>query len=399
MALENKTIIDSVVGQKEFLVNTRRYLHENPELSGKEFETSKFLKNECQNLGLEIHDVEGTGFYAILDTGRAGKTIGLRADIDALPVQENKLNLKNNRLCKSKVDGVFHACGHDGHMAISLATARILVKHKDKLNGKVIFIFEEGEETGIGIEKMIKALKKENIDAFYSNHLVSFLYTGKIYIGDGPVMAGCAMVDFTVKGKGGHGSRPDLSISPIFAAANVLTGLASAWANRIDVTKTVTLGLGSINGGSAANVIPDTVNITGTLRYFDLEEGNKAIKVLKKVGRLTSEAHDCEFIPNNISVVATPVINDLTLAKLARKSISSVLGDTYLAYDSNWFASESFSRYGSLAPSLFALVGTKSELVGSGAEHHNEYFDLDEESLYYATCSMVKFASEFLSNK
>lgn len=398
MTLENKTIIDSVVEEKEFLVNTRRHLHENPELSGEEFETSKFLKNECQKLGLDIHNVDGTGFYAILDTGREGKTIGLRADIDALPVKENNLNLKNNRVCKSKVDGVFHACGHDGHMAISLATARILTKHKDKLNGKIIFIFEEGEETGVGIDKMIKALEKEKIDAFYSNHLVSFLDTGKIYIGDGPVMAGCALVDFTIKGKGGHGSRPDLSISPIFAAANVLTGLASAWANRVDVTKTVTLGLGSINGGSAANVIPDTVNITGTLRYFDLEEGNKAVGILKKVGRLTTEAHDCEFIANNINVVASPVINDLALAKLARKSISSVLGDNYLAYDSNWFASESFSKYGSLAPSLFALVGTKNDIIGSGAEHHNEYFDLDEESLYYATCSMVKFTSEYLNN-
>ena len=173
---------------------------------------------------------------------------------------------------------------------------KVLVENKDKLRGRVIFIFEEGEETGSGIFNMIDALKKENIDAIYGEHLAAFLETGKIGVDAGPVMAGNAIVDFTVRGKGGHGSRPDLSISPIFAATNIINGLASAWINRIDVSKTVTLGLGLINGGAIANVIPDDVRVAGTLRYFDTEEGKKALELVKKVGNLTAQAHELSLI-------------------------------------------------------------------------------------------------------
>lgn len=399
MTLENKLILDSVKGLKDYQVKTRRYLHETPELSGEEYETSKYLKAECEKLGLEIHDVEGTGFYAILDTGKEGKTIGLRADIDGLPVLENELNLKNKRVCRSKNEGVFHACGHDGHMTILLSTAKILTENKDKLKGKVIFIFEEGEETGSGIDAMVEALKKENIDAIYGNHLFSALDTGKICISEGPRMAGAAVVDFTVRGKGGHGSRPDLSISPIFGAANVLTNLASAWANQLDVTKTVILGLGSINGGSAGNVIPDEVRVTGTFRYFDLEEGAKAVELMKRLGSLTAEAHNCKFIANRIEEAVSPVMNDPELSKFAEKEFAGMLGDSFLASGTTWFASESFAKYIKVCPILFALVGTRNEELGTGAEHHSEHFDIDEESLYYGTCAMVKMASAFLNDK
>lgn len=318
MSISNDSITKSVEIIENYLVKTRRYLHENPELSGEEFETSKFLKSEVQKLNLPITEVEGTGFYAILDTEKVGKTIGLRTDIDALPIVEKEENQKAKRVCKSKVNGKFHACGHDGHMAILLAAMHILVKNKDNLKGKIIFIFEEGEEICSGIGKMVEALEKEKIDAIYGAHLAAFLDTGKIAIDAGPVMAGNAIVDFTVRGKGGHGYRPDLSINPIFAATNIINGLASAWVNRVDVRKTVTLGLGMINGGTIANVIPDEVRVAGTLRYFDIEEGKKALEFVRKVGSLTAEAHECEFIENKILHDNEPVINDENLTKLAK---------------------------------------------------------------------------------
>lgn len=370
-------------------------MHEYPELSGEEYETTKFLKNEVNKLGLPIVEVGGTGFYAILDTERPGKTIGLRTDIDALPIEETPSNLKNKRICRSKREGIFHACGHDGHMATVLAAMNILYHYKDKLNGRIIFIFEEGEETGCGIDKMIKALEKENIDAIYGNHLAAFLETGKVAIKDGPIMAGSAVVDFTVRGRGGHGSRPDLSISPIFAATNIINGLASAWANRIDVTKTVTLGLGTIHGGTAANVIPDNVRVTGTLRFFDIDEGRKAIELVKKVGRLTAEAHECQFIENEIYLQNHTVDNDKFLADLALDQISEIM-PTRVVNDVTWFASETFSEYDKVAKTLFTFVGTKNDKLGSGAEHHNEYFDIDEDSLNIAVIAMVKFTLAFL---
>ena len=209
-------------------------------------------------------------------------------------------------------------------------------------------------------------------------------------------MAGFGNVDFTVKGKGGHGSRPDLSISPIFAVTNIINALATAWVNRLDVRKTVTLGLGSINGGSIANVIPNEVRVTGTLRYFDVDEGKKAIELVKKVGSLTAQTHECEFIDNEIRQVNIPVINDNYLAKLAKKASEDIMPDS-VQEDITWFASESFSEYSKIAKTVFTFVGTKNEELGSGAEHHNEYFDLDEDSLKVGVKAMVKFASFYLS--
>ena len=395
MAISNEVILNSIADIKSYLINTRRYLHENPELSGEEFETSKFLKEEAKKLGLDITEVDGTGFYAILDTEKPGKTLGLRTDIDALPVVEKESNQKVKRVCISKVAGKFHACGHDGHMATLLGAMNVLVANKENLNGKIIFIFEEGEETGVGIDKMLAALEKEKIDAIYGEHLAAFLETGKIGLNDGPVMAGNAIVDFTVRGKGGHGSRPDLSISPIFAATNIVNGLASAWVNRVDVTKTVTLGLGLINGGTIANVIPDEVRVAGTLRYFDTKEGKKALDLVRKIGTLTAEAHECEFIENKILHDNEPVINDENLTKMAQDSIEEILPGS-IDKEITWFASETFAGYNKLCPTVFAMVGTKNDKIGSGAEHHNEYFDIDEESISIGAIAMVKFASEFL---
>jgi len=395
MSISNDSITKSVEIIENYLVKTRRYLHENPELSGEEFETSKFLKSEVQKLNLPITEVEGTGFYAILDTEKVGKTIGLRTDIDALPIVEKEENQKAKRVCKSKVNGKFHACGHYGHMAILLAAMHILVKNKDNLKGKIIFIFEEGEEICSGIGKMVEALEKEKIDAIYGAHLAAFLDTGKISIDAGPVMAGNAIVDFTVRGKGGHGSRPDLSINPIFAATNIINGLASTWVNRVDVRKTVTLGLGMINGGTIANVIPDEVRVAGSLRYFDTQEGNKALDLVRKIGTLTAEAHECEFIENKILHDNEPVINDENLTKLAQDSIEEIIPGS-IDKEITWFASETFAGYNKLCPTVFAMVGTKNDKIGSGAEHHNEYFDIDEESISIGAIAMVKFASEFL---
>lgn len=396
--MDNEKLKKAVDSYEDYMIKTRRYLHENPELSSQEVNTSKFLKEEVRKLGLPITEVEGTGFYAILDTGRAGKTLGLRADIDALPIKEADRNSRNERIVKSKNDGVFHACGHDGHMTIALTTMKILVDNKDDFDGKVVFIFEEGEETNVGIKPMVEALKGLGIDAFYGNHLASFLETGKIGIDAGPIMAGFAMVDFTIRGQGGHGSRPDLSVSPIFAASQVINALASAWVNRLDVAKTVTLGLGSINGGSIANVIPDTVDIKGTLRFFDIDEGKKAVELIKKVGTYTAMAHDCEFVINQVEITNEPVINDESLSNLARESIGDILPDA-LTDRVIWYASETFSSYSKLAPTMFTLVGSKNEAKGTSAEHHSQYYDLDEDSLSIAVKAMTKFALTYLNHQ
>ncbi|WP_308551953.1 amidohydrolase [uncultured Peptoniphilus sp.] len=393
----NEIILSKTKEVMDYAVKMRRYFHENAELSSKEVNTSKVLKEEIKKLGLEINEVVNTGFYSILDTGKPGKTVGIRADIDALPVKENENNLNGKRIVCSLKDGVMHACGHDGHMAILLSVAKILVENKDLANGKIVFIFEEGEEIGSGIDSMIEALKSVKIDAIYGTHLTSFMNTGEISVDAGPVMAGCGVVRFNVVGRGGHGSRPDLSISPIFAAASIVNGLATAWANQIDVTKTVTLGLGSINGGStlAPNVIPDKVEITGTLRFFDMEEGHKAMEIVKDVSENIARANRCTIeIDDRNGVAGNPVVNDKHLSEVAQSGLNEILPGS-LKTDVKWFASESFNKYSKIAPSLFAFVGIRNEELGSGAEHHNEYFDLDENGLSYAIAATLKFVNKY----
>lgn len=395
--INNKELLERIGDLDTYMSETRGYLHQYPEVSSEEWETRKFLKEEINKLGLPITDVEGTGFYVTLDTGRPGKTVGLRTDIDALPIIEQPDNLAGPRKWLSKNNGASHMCGHDGHMSVLLAAMKILVDIQDELQGKIIFIFEEGEEIGSGIEAMIEGLAGLGIDGIYGTHLAAFMPTGEICIDGGARMAGAAVIDFEVVGRSGHGSRPDLSINPIFAAANILTGLTSAWANQVDVSKTVTLGLTQIHAGSVNNVIPETAYIGGSLRYFDVEEGHKAVDVMKKVAENTAAAHLCSVrYLDSMRFATIPVINDDELASLARAGAEDLFPGSVVE-GIQWYASESFSHYARIAPSVFAFVGVSNEQVGSGAEHHNDYFDIDEGALKYSLGSTVKFAINFLT--
>jgi len=397
--VKNEIILQKVKEANNDLKALRGYLHQHPELSGKEYETTKFLQAEIAKFVLPITKVPGTGFYAVLDTKRAGKIIGLRADIDALPVPESETNLKQKKLYLSQNAGASHACGHDGHTAILLEAAKILTKLKDQLSGKIIFIFEEGEESGSGIDAMVEALKPLKIDAIYGNHLKSNLESGKLYIQEGAIMAGTGTVAFDVIGRGGHASRPDLSVNPVFAAANILTGISIAWNNQRDVTKTVTLGITQVQSGEVYNVIPNTAFVGGTLRFFDKAEAEKCFEVIRKVSENIAAAHSCtvKFREAN-GILLNPVVNDVALTQFTREAVRKlypnrvVSGDQYI-----WYAAETFSKYSQLAPTVFVFAGIKNEAFGSGAEHHNDQFDIDEEALQYALGAMVQFAVSSLN--
>ena len=382
---------------KDDIIKTRRYLHENPEVSSKEFETSKYLKNRCKDLGLIVEDVDGsTGFTALFDTGRPGKTLGIRTDLDALAIEEDSYNLKEKKLVVSKNPGVSHACGHDSHMTIALMSGKILKNLEKEINGKIYLIFEEAEETGAGIDAMVSHLKDKGLDAVYGNHQSPTLDVGKFSIIEGPAYAGCAGVDFDVIGRGGHGSRPDLAINPLIATAQIITALNSAWNNQLDLEKPVSLGIGAINGGSAANVISDSANVKGTLRFFDLEEGKKALDLLKNITSLTAKAHGCQVRFNDYTkIVAEPVINDRSLVKKVKKNLEDLYKDSLVASPKLWI-SESFYGYSKLCPTVFVNFGTRNEAKGQASDLHTAKFDLDERGIDYGLGLAIKFAIDFL---
>ncbi|GHV68121.1 peptidase M20 [Bacteroidia bacterium] len=397
-AISKDIILKKVESVDSYIRKERGYLHENPEVSGKEVKTTAYLQAEITKLGLPITQVPGTGFYAVLDTKKPGKTIGLRTDIDALPIPESEVNLKQKKQHISKNAGVSHACGHDGHIATLLGAAKILTELKEQLRGKIIFIFEEGEETGSGIDAMIEALKPIHFDAIYGNHLKSNLATGKLFIREGAIMAGTGTVAFDVIGRGGHASRPDLSINPVFAAANILTGISIAWNNQLDITKTVTLGITQIQGSEVYNVIPNKAFVGGTIRFFDKQEAEKSFEVIRKVSENIAAAHHCtvQFHDRN-GIYLYPVLNDPELTQFTREAVKEIYPDRVVTDDKYiWYAAESFSKYSQLAPTVFVFPGIKNEELGSGAEHHNDQFDMDEDALQYATGAMVQFAVKYL---
>ncbi len=396
--LENK-IKDYAYQLKNYTATCRNHLRENPELSGEEIETAKFLKAEIEKLDFKIIDVKGTGFIAVFDTGKAGKTIGLRTDIDALPVNESQNNMKQPKKVISKVAGKMHACGHDGHMATLLTAAKIIkrLSDEDEIKGKYLFIFEEGEEIGCGIRAMCAGLKEYGkIDAIYGNHIFSYLEQGTFGVEAGYRMAADRIVDFTVIGRGGHGSRPDLASNPLFATVEILSNIATAWPNQLDIDKVATLGIAQVNCGTANNVFADKATCSGTIRYFEEEQGEKATALVKKVATHVAAAHDCtvEFSPKMDSA-GPAVYNDPALAEIAKNAVIKHFGedklDDYLTY-----GSETFAHYSKICPSMFSFIGIKNEKLGMTADHHTEEFDYELEPLTDAVILMLQFATDFM---
>ena len=383
---------------KEYLIHTRRALHRHPETSGQEQWTSAFLQNEIKALGLPIEMVSRTGFIATFDTGRPGPHIVLRADIDALPVVESEENLKQKRTCISEIPGCAHVCGHDAHMAMLLASMKLLVEDKENQTGVIYFCFEEGEENGCGIKGMLDALSKRRVDTCWGIHVYAGLEADKICLEAGPRMSGAAETEFQIIGKGGHGSRPDMAANPVFCAAAVLTNLGVCWPNQITAGETVTLGITTIQGGELGNIIPDTATIKGSLRYFNAKEGEKAMELVKTVAEHTAAMNKCtvKFGPR-FRIACPPGVNDEMCAEIAKEAAGKVLPKENIVKCEPWYASDDFGMYLQQYPGIYAHLGLVDGEYGSGASHHNDHFDLDERILatgVKATLAYVKGVQE-----
>lgn len=392
--MTNEWIRQQAQALRADVVRWRRIVHGFAELSGQEVQTSAFIRTELEALGLPVQAVSATGLLATLDTGRPGPCIALRADIDALPVPEQPNNLAGPRSCISQNPATCHACGHDAHTAMLLGAAKALAACRDTLCGTVYFCFEEGEETGGGVQAMLDALAARRVDTCWAIHVYAGLASGKICLDAGPRMAGAAGVDLTVCGRGGHGSRPDLSINPVFCAASILTNAAAAWVNQIPAGETVTLGITSIQGGETGNVIPDTARVLGSLRFFSAGQGQKAVELLQSVAEHTAAINRCtvRFGPK-FRVLCGPVRNDPRYAALAQQAVAQVLPAGAVVSCDPWYASESFSRYCQAYPCVMAHLGIDNPAYGSGAAHHNGAFDVDENVLPLGVAATLKYVA------
>ena len=386
---------DLIKENEQYMINCRRTVHRFAEVGGKEVKTSAFVQKEAEALGLPAEKVSETGLMITLDTGHPGNGVALRAELDALPIPESPDNITGPRCVISDNPETSHACGHDAHVGMLLGAMRVLHALRDQLSGRIYFCFEEGEENGAGWLSMLDALGEKEVNTVFALHVSSRLDSGLVSVEAGPRTAGVEEINAAFIGRGGHASRPDLSINPVYAAASAVTDLAVAFVNQMDPNDPVTLGITSISGGTAENAFPDTAQVIGGMRFFSMESGKLADKIVRKVFSNSADMHNCgiRFEPS-MSFALPPTINDEDASDLAFRAFKKVLPEDTLVHADNWFASDTFSEYLTRYKGVYAFLGTRNEALGTTAEHHNEHFDVDESMLTRGALCYAAYAAE-----
>jgi len=380
------------------LVAWRRDFHENPELGFEEFRTSKTIKDFLTLEGIPFYETATTGICAIIkgeaDGAEKGKTIALRADIDALPLADTK-----GCEYSSKAEGKMHACGHDAHMTVLMGVAKILNSIKKELKGNIKLLFEPAEETVGGARFMIKegVLEEPYVDAVIGLHVSENIECGKIGIKKGVVHAASNPFNIKIIGKGGHGAHPEDTIDPVVIASNVILGLQSIVSREIPPTDPAVVTVGSIHGGSSQNIIPGEVNLSGVIRTLKTEHREYVIKRVTEVveGITKSMRGKCEI---DIQESYPCLYNNDFMVDLVKKCASEVIGKTNVEeLDKPNMAVESFSYFSMERPAAFYFLGVRNEDKGIVYPAHNSLFDIDERSLPIGVAIQCKAAYEYLN--
>ena len=359
------------------LIELRRDFHKHPELGFEEKRTSKIVEDYLKSLGIKTKRMAKTGVVGYLDNGE-DKTVALRADMDALPIQE-----ENNVEYKSVYDGKMHACGHDAHTAMLLIAAKIL--SQKRLKNNIRFIFQPAEEGLNGAREMVKEGAIENVDYIIGLHVWADLNTKTFAISPGAILAAVDKFIIELIGKGGHGAAPHQTNDPILATSSLIMNLQTIVSRNINPLKGGVVTVGKISGGTAFNIIPETVKIEGTVRTFD-EEVHKLIENrIKEITKNTARAFGCKA-RINYENMNYATINDESLANMGRKiaeKISKVVGQE------KSMGGEDFSEYARIIPGLFVFLGVRNEKKGIKYPHHSPKFNVDENALIYGTAFEV----------
>ena len=377
------------------LVEWRRHLHQNPELSNREFKTSVYIVDHLKNLGLEIQtNIAKTGVVAILKGGKPGPVMALRADMDALPVKE-KVNIPFASKDSADFLGlkvpVMHACGHDAHVAMLLGTAEVLSGMKKDIAGTVKFIFQPAEEGAPGTEEggaalMVKEGVMENpkVDVAFGMHIESWIPAGDIQYKSGAFMASADWFSIKVKGKSSHGAQPWLSVDPITVSAQIIEGLQNIVSRQMDLTKApVVITVGKIHGGVRNNIISEECILDGTIRTLDSKMQVDVHQRIKQTAEKIAEASNAtaEVSFENKTLVT---YNDPVLVEKMIPSLQTAAGKNNVR-SMEWVTSaEDFSYYGTKAPAFFFYIGgmPRGNDAKNAPPHHTPDFMIDDSYLY-----------------
>jgi amidohydrolase len=369
-------------------VGWRRELHRHPELSFQEHETARFVVETLESVGgLEISRPTETSVMARLVTGRAGPVLALRADIDALPIRE-----ETGLPFASEREGVMHACGHDGHTAELLAVARVLVALRDSLRGEVRFLFQHAEETlPGGARDLVAAGALAGVDAVVGCHLISELDVGKVAVPSGPFMAAPDTFAIVIEGRGGHAAFPHEAVDSIAIAAQVVVALQTVVSRETDPNERVVVTVSRITGGSADNIIPESVELGGTVRTFNTEARETARSAIERIVAGVTQAHAAGYRFDYVEGYL-PVDNDPELAARVAAAATRALGGEALTEIPPIMGGDDFSAYQQEAPGVYFMVGARSEEAGATFAHHHPRFTIDERGMENAIKVFVEVA-------
>ncbi|SCI26973.1 MULTISPECIES: M20 family metallopeptidase [unclassified Romboutsia] len=376
---------------KDYIVSMRRDFHKHPERSGVEIRTSKRIKEELEKMGIPYESIASTGVIGTIKGNKFGKTIALRADMDALSVFE-----ENDVDYKSKEEGMMHACGHDGHMAMLLGAAQLLNENKDKINGTVKLLFQPAEEIAKGAKAMIDGGALDDVDGIFGMHLWGDLDCGKVSIEEGPVMASADIFKIRIKGKGGHGSLPHQGIDAAVVACAIVMNLQTIVSRETSPIEPVVISIGSIKSGTRFNVIASEAILEGTSRCFNPKLRDEIPNMIERIIKHTAEAYRAEaFLEYTFGMPVS--INNKECSKLAKNAVEKIMGKDGIGHMPKLTIGEDMSEYLNRVPGAIALVGSKNESKGYIYPNHHGKFDIYEDSLEIGAALHVQYALDFLN--
>jgi len=375
---------------QESLVSMRRMFHQNPELSFQERVTSSEVAAELKRIGSWSvrTEVGGFGVVAELTGAGGGRTVALRADMDALPIAE-----ETGLPYASVRPNVMHACGHDAHTAMLLGAARLIARRRAELEGTVRLLFQSAEEINEGAKAMIAERALDGVDEIYGLHNDPLLPSGRFALRPGSMMGSVDRIEMTVEGKGGHGAIPDASVDPVVAAASIVMGLQTAVSREISPFEPAVVTIGSLQAGEAGNVIPSRARLTGTVRTFSPEVRRSMPERLERLVRKQAEAFRCRAELRYIEQV--PVLsNDQACCRAAWNVLTRLAGEANLEEARPTMAGEDFSVYLQAVPGCFVWVGSGSSDGGEAYGLHHPKYTIDERCLPYGAAYFAAIAME-----
>jgi amidohydrolase len=377
---------------ESYIIAQRRYFHQHPELSFREAGTTRAIGAQLSEMGLEPqYFPDYPGVWAMIRGEKGpGKTVMLRADIDALPVTE-----KTGLSYCSTVPGVMHACGHDCHTAMLLGAAKMLSSHRDELAGNVKLLFQAAEESCHGAEYYVKNGFLDDVDAIYGAHVWGDLDAPKINVEAGPRMASCDNFTITVTGVSAHGSAPHQGTDAIVAAAAIILQVQTIAARLNDPRAPLAVTIGEISGGQRFNIIANQVVMKGTARTHSRETRSKLESWLRNIVEHTAQANGAKAVLE-YEYYPSPLINDERLAAVAQKAAVSLYGEDCLGPMEKAMGSEDFSYFLDKVPGVFAFIGARNVEKGLTAQNHNDRFDVDETMLKKGAALYAQFAHDYL---